>query len=305
LIFFDNRVGAECAFKNPSGAIVDNVGDSIKGEITCFEKSSLKLAAFNISKSFPVGGGRIFTLQNINLMIENGAFVSLIGPSGCGKTTLLNIIAGFEKPDSGEIRTYHGEQDRERIAKHILVFQESSLFPWLNVYQNIAYGLKLRNKSKEYCRERVEKYLSLVQLEHFKDAYIHQLSGGMKQRVALARALILEPEVLLMDEPFAALDIQTRQEMHLLLLKIWEKTAKTILFVTHNVEEALGLSGRVVLMSARPGRIKKEYVVQCAFPRQMESSLLREIREEIIREFSADISKNTLGQGGPGYAALY
>ena len=252
-----------------------------------------KLMVRKISKSFPVNGGKIQALKDIDLTINTGEFVCLIGPSGCGKSTLLNIIAGLEKQDYGEISSF-GIKEKEGWGEHLLIFQEAALFPWLSVFDNVAFGLKLRRIPREQYQDLVEKYLSLVHLSSFKDAYIHQLSGGMKQRVALARALVLEPAVLLMDEPFAALDIQTRKEMYNLLLEIWKETKKTILFITHNVDEALTLSNRVLVMKAHPGEIKNEFRLETGPPRSLEHAIIRQIRAEIIHEFSV----NPLCQGG-------
>jgi NitT/TauT family transport system ATP-binding protein len=258
-----------------------------------------QLVIRKISKSFVVSGGRIQALKNIDLTINCGELVCLVGPSGCGKSTLLNIIAGLDKPDTGEIFSYDDHSiHRGSPAERLLIFQEAALFPWLNVFNNVAYGLKLRKISKEKCESLVEKYLSLVQLIRFKEAYIHQLSGGMKQRVALARALVLEPEILLMDEPFAALDVQTRKDMYKLLLEIREKTAKTILFITHNVDEALMLSNRIVVMTPHPGQIKNEFHLCMGYPRSLEHGSLRQIRADIFQEFTGDSAVGDLG-GGP------
>ncbi|HOP75728.1 MAG TPA: ABC transporter ATP-binding protein [Bacillota bacterium] len=241
----------------------------------------------NISKSFEVRGKeRIEAIKDINLWIEPGEFVCLVGPSGCGKSTLLNIIAGLEQPDSGTVESCPVNGDGcAPQGNRLLIFQESALFPWLTVFDNVAYGLKLRHTPKEKCEQLVHSYLELVGLSHFKKAYIHQLSGGMKQRVALARALVLDPEILLMDEPFAALDIKTRKDMYQLLLKIWKETGKTILFITHNVDEALILSSRVVVMSSRPGLIKREYRLEMGYPRMVESAPMQKIRCEILQAF--------------------
>lgn len=241
------------------------------------------LSVKKVSKSFPVAGGKIQAIKDIDLVISPGELVSLVGPSGCGKSTLLNIIAGLEKPDYGEIE---GSQIKENDqSERLLIFQEASLFPWLTVYANVAFGLKIRKFTKDKCQTMVEKYLSLVQLNQFKEACIHQLSGGMKQRVVLARALVLDPELLLMDEPFTALDVQTRQDMYRLLLKIREETGITILFITHNVEEALLLSNRILVMRSRPGQIKRELLVGAGYPRTMEHIGLKQLRMEIVKEF--------------------
>ena len=263
------------------------------------------LSVKKVSKSFGVAGKRIQAIKDIDLVINPGELVSLVGPSGCGKSTLLNIIAGLEKPDFGEIL---GNQINEKVqsvfTERLLIFQEASLFPWLTVYDNVAYGLKIRKFTKEKCRLMVEKYLALVQLSQFMEACIHQLSGGMKQRVALARALVLEPELLLMDEPFTALDVQTRQDMYRLLLKIREETGITILFITHNVEEALLLSNRIVVMRSRPGQIKREFTVGAGYPRAMEHSGLKQLRLEIVKEF---VEAGDVGdiQGGSPHEQVY
>ncbi len=256
-----------------------------------------KLVIKKISKSFTVPGGRIEALKEIDLTINSGEFVCLVGPSGCGKSTLLNIIAGLEKPDSGGILSYEESQNNDPINQRLLIFQEPSLFPWLTVLDNVAYGLKLRKIPKDRYAGLAEEYLSLVQLGRFKDACIHQLSGGMKQRVALARALVLEPEILLMDEPFAALDIQTRKDMYDLLLRIWEKTGTTILFITHNVDEALILSNRILVMTPHPGRIRNEFRLYMGHPRSLEQTAIREIRSEILRQFTDEkIVKDLQGE---------
>ena len=263
------------------------------------------LTVKKVSKSFPVAGGRIQAIKDIDLVINPGELVSLVGPSGCGKSTLLNIIAGLEKPDSGEVKGNRpNDKNLTGLPERLLIFQEASLFPWLTVYDNVAFGLKIRKYSKEKCRELVNKYLRMVQLSQFQDAWIHQLSGGMKQRVALARALALRPELLLMDEAFTALDVQTRQDMYRLLLRIREETGVTILFITHNVEEALLLSDRILVMRSRPGQIKREFQVNVGFPRTMEYFLLKQLRLEIIKEFmeAGDIGDI---QGGSSYEQAY
>lgn len=263
------------------------------------------LTVKKVSKSFPVAGGRIQAIKDIDLVINPGELVSLVGPSGCGKSTLLNIIAGLEKPDSGEVKGNRpNDKNLTGLPERLLIFQEASLFPWLTVYDNVAYGLKIRKYPKEKCRELVNKYLGLVQLSQFQDACIHQLSGGMKQRVALARALALRPELLLMDEAFTALDVQTRQDMYRLLLRIREETGVTILFITHNVEEALLLSDRILVMRSRPGQIKREFQVNVGFPRTMEYFLLKQLRLEIIKEFMEAGDVGDI-QGGSTYEQAY
>lgn len=237
-------------------------------------------------------------LQNIDLEIEQGEFVCIVGPSGCGKSTLLHLIAGLDKPTTGQI-TVDGVPVKGPGTDRILLFQELGLFPWLNVRQNVEFGLKMAGISKEERKERARIFLRMVHLSHFEDHYIHQLSGGMKQRVALARSLALRPKILLMDEPFAALDAQTRDMLHDELERIWKETAPTIVFVTHNVREAVRLGDRVLLMSFRPGRIKAQFEVALDRPRHVEDSdvaqlskeILGQLREEIDRSFNAEYSR--------------
>jgi NitT/TauT family transport system ATP-binding protein len=237
-------------------------------------------------------------LQNIDLEIEQGEFVCIVGPSGCGKSTLLHLIAGLDRPTSGEI-TVDGAPVNGPGTDRILLFQELGLFPWLTVRQNVEFGLKMGGVSKTERKDRARVFLRMVHLSHFEDHYIHQLSGGMKQRVALARSLALRPKILLMDEPFAALDAQTRDMLHDELERIWKETAPTIVFVTHNVREAVRLGDRVLLMSFRPGRIKTQFQINLHRPRHVEDSdvaylskeILGQLREEIDRSFNAEYSR--------------
>jgi len=237
-------------------------------------------------------------LQNIDLEIEQGEFVCIVGPSGCGKSTLLHLLAGLDRPTTGEI-TVDGGPVNGPGTDRILLFQELGLFPWLTVRQNVEFGLKMAGVSKTERRDRARVFLRMVHLSHFEDHYIHQLSGGMKQRVALARSLALRPKILLMDEPFAALDAQTRDMLHDELERIWKETAPTIVFVTHNVREAVRLGDRVLLMSFRPGRIKSQFQINLHRPRHVEDSdvaylskeILGQLREEIDRSFNAEYSR--------------
>jgi len=237
-------------------------------------------------------------LQNIDLEIEQGEFVCIVGPSGCGKSTLLHLLAGLDRPTTGEI-TVDGGPVNGPGTDRILLFQELGLFPWLTVRQNVEFGLKMAGVSKTERRDRARVFLRMVHLSHFEDHYIHQLSGGMKQRVALARSLALSPKILLMDEPFAALDAQTRDMLHDELERIWKETAPTIVFVTHNVREAVRLGDRVLLMSFRPGRIKSQFQINLHRPRHVEDSdvaylskeILGQLREEIDRSFNAEYSR--------------
>jgi len=238
-------------------------------------------------------------LDDISLKIHKGEFVSLVGPSGCGKTTLLNVIAGFApyvKEAEGEI-IYEGEKIKRPSPQRAVVFQFPVLFPWLTVKENVAYGLKQAKIAKEEIEKTVAAYIELVGLKGFEDYYPEKLSGGMQQRVALARVLVLKPQLLLMDEPFAALDAQIRFDMQQLLLSICEKFKVTVLFVTHDVEEALYLADKIYIMSKRPGRIIKELEVPFARPRDLSligtpnfASLKAEILNLIMKEVKEEQS---------------
>jgi NitT/TauT family transport system ATP-binding protein len=223
-------------------------------------------------------------LDRVQLAIREGEFVCLLGPSGCGKSALLNIVAGFDHPDSGDVLEC-GLPVRGPGPDRVVVFQEPALFPWMNVRANVEFGLKLAGVGRKERRERAMAYLELVSLEPFSRAFVHELSGGMKQRVQLARSLAVDPKMLLMDEPFAALDAQTRETLQVELQAIWARTGKTVLFVTHNVREAVLLADRVVVMSASPGRIKREIEINLEHPRSPDShavvDLAADIREEL------------------------
>lgn len=214
-----------------------------------------RLTVNNVSRTFYKGNGTpTIALSDITLEIKDKEFVCFIGPSGCGKTTLLRIIAGLDTPTSGEI-LLDGTKISVPDAKRGMVFQEYSLFPWRTVIDNIAFGPQMQGKNKKESLKIAEKYLELVGLEQFKNSYPYELSGGMRQRVAIARALANDPKVLIMDEPFGALDAQTRNTLQHELLEIWRKNNITILFVTHSMDEAVFLADRIVVMSARPGKI--------------------------------------------------
>lgn len=195
-------------------------------------------------------------LDGINLNVKKGSFVSIVGPSGCGKSTLLYLIAGLDKSDSGEIRV-DGNLVTKPGPERVVVFQEAGLFPWLTVLENVTYGLILKKMPKEEAKAKALDVLKMVHLSRYVNSYPHELSGGMKQRVSIARALVMEPDILLMDEPFSALDEQTRMVLHKELLEIWRKTKVTIFFITHNIREAVLLSEEVVVFATRPGRIKE------------------------------------------------
>lgn len=242
----------------------------------------MKVVIQQLLKRFaPKGHDQVTALDNINLSIRQGEFLCILGPSGCGKTTLLNIVAGLEQADSGRVLV-DNELVKGAGADRVVVFQEDALFPWLSVIKNVEFGLKMLGFSSTQRRKIAEEYLELVELQDFAQASPHQLSGGMKQRVAIARALAMNPKLLLMDEPFAALDAQTRAMLHKDLQDIWRRTEKTILFVTHNVAEAVCLADRIILMSPRPGRIKKEIKIKLPRPRSENDVMLQRYKEEIL-----------------------
>ena len=244
---------------------------------------SEKLLVECVSKTFRARSGKILALENISLNVREGEFVCLVGPSGCGKSTLLNIIAGLDRPDTGRVLA-DGKPVNGPGRERMVMFQESSLYPWLDVFGNVMFGLKLEPQfSKEERRKVAMFYLELVGLGKFTRANIHELSGGMKQRVALARALAPNPRVLLMDEPFAALDAMTREQLYSDIQEIWAKRRKTIVFVTHNVREAVCLGDRVMLFSPHPGRIQEQFEIQLPRPRDINSVDLAKYSTEITR----------------------
>lgn len=237
-----------------------------------------KLAVRQVSKSFLSQGKPLTVLQEIDLQLYAREFVCLVGSSGCGKSTLLNIIAGLVPPSSGQVLV-DGQPVIGPGSDRGMVFQSYTLYPWLTVAQNIAFGLQLQHMPKAEQRQRVAYFLEVVGLTQFAKAYPKQLSGGMKQRVAIARAIANQPTVLLMDEPFGALDAQTKEQMQQFLLDIWRQTHTTILMITHDVEEAIFLSQRIYVMSARPGRIKQEMQIELKSDRELEIKLTSEFTE--------------------------
>ena len=246
-----------------------------------------KLVVKDVSKSFTTRRGWLQALDCVSLTVNEGEFVCLVGPSGCGKSTLLNLIAGLDTPDSGELVS-DGQPIKGTGRERMVMFQEHALFPGLDVLGNVLFGLKLKPNLTPKDRIEVARYyLHLVGLERFAHANIHELSGGMKQRVALARALAPNPRVLLMDEPFAALDAMTREQLYDDLQLIWEKRKKTIIFVTHNVREAVCLGDRVILFSPNPGRIREEFKVTLPRPRDINSVELASMATEITRQLKA------------------
>ena len=226
-----------------------------------------KIAIEHLTKAFYKKQGSVTALDDISMTIEEGEFVCIVGPSGCGKTTLLRILAGLEQPSVGE---FHIATDHEDRPLQSMVFQERGVIPWLTVEENVAFGLKMRRLSKKLIEERTKYYLEKTGLAKFSKLYPRELSGGMKQRVSIARAFANDPEILLMDEPFAALDEQNKFILQEELLSIWSETKNTVLFITHSIDEALLLSDRILLMSSQPGKIIKEIKVTTPRPRTIE-----------------------------------
>ncbi len=268
------------------------IGNAIKMPIRQAECATPKIHLQEVSLSYRTDtGSHLLALDRIDLAVHPGEFLCIVGPSGCGKSTLLHLIAGLQKPTLGRV-AMDGETVTSPGTDRILIFQEHGLFPWLTVEQNVEFGMKMKGLPKSERRERTRHYLRLVHLSQFKDSRPHQLSGGMRQRVALARALATEPDVLLMDEPFAALDAQTRDMLHDELEKIWAETGRTIIFVTHNVREAVRLGDRVALMSFRPGRVKKEFAVDLPRPRHLEEVEVARTAREILDHLRDEINKS-------------
>ncbi|MZQ83815.1 ATP-binding cassette domain-containing protein [Paenibacillus sp. 5J-6] len=254
-----------------------------------------------VSKTFVQRiGGNYKALDNITLTIKKGEFVSVLGPSGCGKSTVLNLVAGFDTQTEGTIEV-NGKKVTGAGADRVVVFQEHGLFPWLTVLDNVAFGLKQKGIPKKERHELAMEQIKSVHLSRFADRYPHELSGGMKQRAAIARALAMDPEILLMDEPFAALDEQTRLILHKELEEIWMRTRKTILFITHNIREAVILSDRVIVMSTRPGTIKKEFAVQAARPRDTADPLLHHVENAAMDALADELEKVVREETGDEY----
>ena len=251
-----------------------------------------KLESRGIVKYFAHESHRLQALGGINLKIESGDFVCLVGPSGCGKSTFLRIVAGLEQPDGGQI-LFDGRPVEETGPSRIMVFQEGALFPWLTVRDNVEFGLKISGIPRDERSEISERYLDMMQLTKFAESYTHQLSTGMKQRVAIARALVMDPDVLLMDEPFAALDAQTRDLLLVETQLMWARTKKTILFVTHNVAEAAVLGTKVVVFSNRPSVIKREMTNDFPRPRIPDDADLMGFQHEILQELRPEVKKNS------------
>lgn len=263
------------------------IGNSSSSAFTNTHSSQFSSDSMHLARdSFP--DGMMAAVENVNLSIAEGEFVCFVGPSGCGKSTLLNIIAGLDRPSKGEVML-NGRLVTEPGPDRIMVFQDNALFPWLKVIENVQFGLKIAGVEKQKRYQISMRYLDMMQLTKFAEAYTYQLSGGMKQRVSLARALVMDPEILLMDEPFAALDSQTRDLLLVELQLIWAKTRKTILFVTHNISESVCLGDRVIVFTNRPGKVKKEIEIDYRRPRLTEDNNLYEYQRQVLDELKTEI----------------
>lgn len=250
----------------------------------------MKISLKNVNKTYEHDGKKVHAVKDFSLDVKENEFLVVVGPSGCGKSTLLQLIAGFEKPDSGEV-LLNGHQVKKPGPDRGFVFQDFTLYQWRTVLGNIAFGLEAKGLSKKEAEEKAMEYVKLVGLEGFEHSYPHTLSGGMKQRVGIARALAYEPDVLLMDEPFGALDAQTKKWMQRELNRIWEKDKKTVVFVTHSVIEATFLADRIVVMTAQPGTVKKLIDVDIPRPRGYVEEHYLEHREKVLSYLEEEVEK--------------
>jgi NitT/TauT family transport system ATP-binding protein len=248
----------------------------------------MTLTIRNLKKVFPKEGGFMTAIENFNLDVKDQEFLCVLGPSGCGKTTLLRIIAGLEVLTEGEI-LLDGTEIKGPGSDRGMVFQEFALFPWRTVRKNVEFGLEIKGIPKEQRREISQKYIELVGLRGFENYHPYQLSGGMKQRVGIARALANNPQVLLMDEPFGAIDAQTRNAMQKELLRIWKEARKTVIFVTHSVDEACYLADRIVVMTSRPGTIKEIFEIPWDRPRDRAGVDFALLRKKILAELEREV----------------
>jgi len=241
----------------------------------------------------------IEAMQPVDLEIKPGEFITLVGPSGCGKSTLLNVLAGFIKPSAGQALVGNEPVIKPDID-HGMVFQDYALFPWLNVIDNVAFGLERLGIAKPERYRRAEKHLDMVGLADFSKKRIHELSGGMKQRVAIARVFATDPSIILMDEPFGALDALTRRFLQHQLLEIWQRNRKTVVFVTHSVQEAVYLASRVIVMTARPGRIKLDLQIELDHPRDFTAAEFRDYEKRVYDQLDEELAKSFQLEGGAG-----
>jgi len=281
-------------------------GEGLRPERRASAAGGLKLSLRDVGVAFRARGGReIVAIHRLSFDVADREIVSIVGPSGCGKSTLLRLVAGLVRPTTGEIRL-DGREVTVPGADRGMVFQSYTLFPWLTVRGNVEFGPRLRGLDPAYCREVAGRFIQTVGLVGFEHAYPKELSGGMMQRVAIARALANDPEVLLMDEPFGALDAQTRVFMQELLLDIWQKTPKTILFVTHDIDEALFLGDRVFVMTARPGRFREEVRLELPRPRTLEvtmSPVFVDAKRRVLGIIREEAGRTMGPDGAPSDAA--
>ena len=247
----------------------------------------------------PEGSEPVEALRPTSLEFEPGEFIALVGPSGCGKSTLLNVLAGFIKPTAGQAFV-GGKAVTKPDIDHGMVFQDYALFPWLNVIDNVAFGLERQGMGKDERHARAREYLDMVGLKDFAEKHVTQLSGGMEQRVAIARVFATDPSIILMDEPFGALDALTRRFLQHQLLEIWQRNRKTVVFVTHSVQEAVYLASRVVVMTARPGRIKLDQAIDIPHPRDFSSEAFRRMEKLIYDQLDEELAKTFKLEGGGG-----
>ena len=253
--------------------------------------NKIKLKAVDITKIFEDGERKVVAIKDFNLEVKENEFTVIVGPSGCGKSTFLYMVAGFEKPTKGKI-LLDGKPITKPGPDRGIVFQEPALYPWRTVLGNIMFGLEVAGVPKDEAKKKAMQYIKMVGLTGFENAYPHTLSGGMKQRVGIARALAYDPEILLMDEPFGALDAQTRKIMQQELIRIWEKTKKTVIFVTHSVIEAVYLADTIVVMTARPGRVKGIINVDLPRPRSYTDPDYLKIREKVLSLLEEEVKKS-------------
>jgi ABC-type nitrate/sulfonate/bicarbonate transport system ATPase subunit len=258
--------------------------------LTAGEAGRIKCQSVRKSYRDAAEGTEIVALDGLTLDIEPREFLTLLGPSGCGKSTLLNILAGFEKPDAGKV-LLDGVQIERPGPRRGVVFQDYALFPWLNIQQNVEYGLREKGLSKAERRAVAQRFLAMVGLTGFERRFPHELSGGMRQRVALIRVLVIDPEILLMDEPFAAVDAQTRAILQEELQRLWMQTQKTVVFVTHSVDEAIYLADRVTVMTARPGLVKTIVPIDLPRPRDSTSDAFNRYRRQITQLIEVESRK--------------
>jgi NitT/TauT family transport system ATP-binding protein len=280
-------------------SILGGVTEVVQAENKETLAGGIPLRIEGVSKTFSGRAGLVNALRPVDVDVAAGEFVCLLGPSGCGKSTLLSIIAGLETPSSGSIFA-NGEKIRGTGTDRVLLFQEAALFPWLDVQQNVEFGLRQAGIGRPKRAEIAQRFIQMVHLQGFERSYVHQLSGGMRQRVAIARALALDPAVLLMDEPFGALDAFTRDRLHAELETIWRETGKTILFVTHNVREAVALGDRVLVFAPRPGRIVGEFRIDLPRPRSLEDYHVADKTAEIMTVLRSAIDEGEKEESNGG-----